>query len=188
MFARLWSSQYRLAWILASIVIILLLGWFMTYSRPSLLPFLPQRGEIEPETRPVRIEEGASLAVYYSCGTCPKQESIPSGQVTGLTRQELEELFPHMEILLHSRNRVELLDPRDLCPQMKEHMTLILEDEGLMLRYGKPGHLGPRHPLADSLVSLDMPPLSHADRQQLLRGIVLESEEEIWSLIEGLGR
>ncbi len=189
MFSRLLQSEYRLAWLLAAIVLILLLGWFMTGARPSLMPFFSDRSSPEPSGDADRISASTRIEVKYACEECFHPEIIPNARVKGLNRTEFSEKFPHLEIVVFSRDRVLAIDADTLCPAMEGSITLLMDpDENrLAVRYGIPDHLGPPHPL-DALVSeLDLPPLGSADRQKLLRGVRLESESDLWSVLEGLG-
>ncbi len=175
-----------LAWILAGVILALLAVWAFGRGWPGWV--LEREGELA-DWEEIRLRSGADVTVHYACGDCLYPHVIPDEDLAGLTYLELSTMFPHLEIRTFTPDRLAARAHFEMCPEMSEYMTVILDPRtsAITVRHGRPSHLGPLHPLNDLLTHIDAGRLGPSDRADLERGIEVRNEEDLWILLEGLG-
>ncbi|MBX6350842.1 MAG: hypothetical protein IRZ11_04970 [Clostridia bacterium] len=144
-------------------------------TRPAASAGAPRIGEATLVVTRTRYAEG-------DCEETLEQTTRAPADWVGMTKEDLAARYPDAAIVEFSPERVVIERSQEGCPYRGR--TVLLRMGRVGVYYGTPNNLGPLERETD--VTED--DLTAADRERLSRGIVVDSDEEVDALLEGLGR
>lgn len=104
-------------------------------------------------------------------------------ELAGLDRTAFQERFPGWRVEDFRPAQVILRRlTNEPCQRDEEYRTISIYDSRVAVFAGRPGHLGPM--LQDTGIEVER--LLPADREKLMRGVVVRGDSEVWQFLEGL--
>lgn len=132
-----------------------------------------------------RIEAATKVVTRttYSEGDCSQtieETTAAPADWVGMTRQDLERRYPDAAVTEFSAGRVVLARHERGCPYRGR--TILLRMGRVAVYYGTLNDLGPLARETD----ITQDDLTSGDRQRLEQGIVVQTDEDVDALLEGL--
>jgi len=174
----------------ATITAVLLLAAALTALALGVRARQPGRPPQVPPAPPVRAAVETLLGEaqvtwrveYEGCGASEEFTTTSTG-MAGWTRDRLAAwLAPGWQLASFSPDAVLFVrSVAGVCPEMRVYRTLRLHEGGVGIFLGRPPHL-----LLDRIAAVDPAALRPEDRLRLEKGIVVEGDEAVLRLLEGL--
>lgn len=176
-------------WALVLMIVFLLGAAAGGFAERSGLPIAPSAHA--PPARPAaqapvpRVEAGTSIVTRttYTEGDCSQtleETTTAPADWVGMTRRDLEQRYPDAAITEFSASRVVIARRERGCPYRGR--TILLRMGRVAVYYGTLNDLGPLARETD----ITQDDLTSGDRQRLEAGIVVQTDEEVDALLEGL--
>ncbi len=160
---------------------------------PDVNRFLPKwlggaPGDNTPAGPSERVLVDARWTVVYTttyrgCGDTVVETASPPAEMHGLGLDGLRQLYPDWTVSVFEKGRVQLTRSVDgLCPEMDRYRFLRLENDRINVYLGRPPKL-----MYKEFFTIDPTALRATDRDRLAAGVVVEGDEGVAELLEGLG-
>lgn len=187
----------RLPWLLVGVFVASLalgVGLAFVTGLPNLGRYLPkwlgnapseQNTPAGPTDR-VLVDTGWTIdymTTYRGCGDTVTETSSPPQEMLGLSLDDLRQLYPDWTIASFEKGRAQLTRSVDgLCPDMERYRYVRLEADRINVYLGRPPRL-----MYKEFFTIDPEALRQADRERLEAGVIVEGDEGVAELLEGLG-
>ncbi len=123
------------------------------------------------------------MTTYRGCGDTVTENASPPPEMLGLSLDGLRQLYPDWTVASFEKGRAQLTRSVDgLCPDMERYRYVRLENDRINVYLGRPPKL-----MYKEFFTIDPKALRQADREQLVAGVVVEGDEGVAELLEGLG-
>jgi len=123
------------------------------------------------------------MTTYRGCGDTVVETSAPPPEMIGLDLEELRQLYPEWTVAVFEKGRIQLTRSVDgLCPEMVRYRYVRLENNQINIYLGRPPRL-----MYKEFIAIDPKTLGTADRKRLEAGVIVEGDDGVAELLEGLG-
>lgn len=121
---------------------------------------------------------------YLKCGDEETfRHTQPADNLVGLNFQQVQQLYQGWDIEKFDINEIVMaLKVDDFCREHANNMFVGVKDGYVAVYYGKPGG----KPLLKEVTKIPMDRLMGQDREELRRGVLVRSQEELLRTLEGL--
>lgn len=149
-------------------------------------PILPQDTQVARQDGKIKILPNTELVqrmVYQKCGDEEIVRSKPPENLIGLNYYQVQKIYPGWNIDKFDNLEVEMtLKVDSLCREHANNMFIGIKDGYVAVFYGKPGI----KPILKEVTKIATNKLHPQDVEELRRGMVVHSKEELLRTLEGL--
>lgn len=149
-------------------------------------PILPQDTEVARQDGKIKILPNTELVqriVYQKCGDEEVVRSNPPENLIGLNYYQVQKIYPGWNIDKFDNLEVEMtLKVDSYCREHANNMFIGVKDGYVAVFYGKPGV----KPILKEVTKIATNKLHPQDVEELRRGMVVHSKEELLRTLEGL--
>lgn len=168
-------------------VVCLLTYYFAFYpGSQDRYPLLPKETQVAKQDNKIKITADTNITqriVYLKCNEEELITTKPAENIIGLTYQELQGVYSGWTIDKFDNLEVEMtLKVDSLCREHANNMFIGVKDGYVAVYYGRPG---PKAILKE-VTALPVTHVMPQDLEELKRGLVVGSREELLRTLEGM--
>lgn len=159
-----------------------LLGYHPTEKKP----FLPQETEVAKQDSNIKINSNTDLVqkiIYLKCNDDEVIRSKPADNLIGLNYYQVQKVYQGWTIDKFDSSEVAMtLKVDSYCREHANNMFIGIKDGYVAVFYGKPGPKA----LIKEVTKIPVSKLHPQDVEELKRGMVVQSREELLRTLEGM--
>ena len=181
-------SKLRIVLSALLIVSLCISAWYWIQSPPKGVypPIVQQETEVSKQDSKIKISANTDILqriVYTKCNDEESFRTKPADSLIGLTYQQFQKVYSGWVIQKFDTLDVEMtLRVDSLCREHANNMFIGVKDGYVAIFYGKPGN----KPILKEVTKIPVTKLMTEDAEELRRGMVVQSREELLRFIEGL--
>ena len=181
-------SKLRIVLSALLIVSLCISAWYWIQSPPKGVypPIVQQETEVSKQDSKIKISANTDILqriVYTKCNDEESFRTKPADSLIGLTYQQFQKIYSGWVIQKFDTLDVEMtLRVDSLCREHANNMFIGVKDGYVAIFYGKPGN----KPILKEVTKIPVTKLMTEDAEELRRGMVVQSREELLRFIEGL--
>jgi hypothetical protein len=149
-------------------------------------PILPRDTEVTGQDGKIKILPDTDFVqriVYLKCGDEEVLKSKPPENLVGLNYYQVQNSYPGWNIDKFDTLAVEMtLKVDSYCREHANNMFIGVKDGYVAVFYGKPGE----KPILKEVTKIAVGKLNQQDAEELRRGVVIHSKEELLRTLEGM--
>lgn len=160
--------------------------WIQSPAKGGYPPIVQQETEVSKQDSKIKISANTDILqriVYTKCNDEENFRTKPADSLVGLTYQQFQKVYSGWVIQKFDTLEVEMtLRVDSLCREHANNMFIGVKDGYVAIFYGKPGS----KPILKEVTKIPVAKLMTEDADELRRGMVVQSREELLRFIEGL--
>lgn len=170
------------------LVIVCLAGYYLfgRYYDGGNKSVLPQETEVVKQDSKIKITEHTDLVqklVYLKCGDNEVIHTKPADNLVGINYNQLQKVYSGWLIERFDTNEVQMtLQVDSFCREHANNMFIGIKDGYVAVFYGKPGSRA----IAKEITKIQAVKLMPQDMEELRRGMIVQSREELLRTLEGM--
>lgn len=163
-------------------------AYYMVYSPFSDLenPAIPQETEVSKQDGKIKITNETNIVqkiLYLKCNEEEILRTKPTENLVGLNIFQMQKIYQGWEFEKFDTNEaVMTLKVEGYCREHANNIFIGVKDEHVAVFYGKPGS----KPILKEITSIQINKLMPQDVEELQRGMVVQSKEELLRTLEGM--
>ncbi len=170
---------------ISAILVVGLLTYLMVYSLQGK-SLIPQGTEVANQDNKIKILANTDIVqriVYLKCGDEEILQTKPADNLVGMNYSQVQKTYPGWTIDKFDALDVEMtLKVDSLCREHANNIFIGVKDGYVAVYYGRPG---PKAILKE-VTNIPVNKLMPQDLEELRRGMVVQSREEVLRTLEGM--
>jgi hypothetical protein len=159
---------------------------FEHYSNGNDKLGVPRETEVVKQDANIKVTVDTDLVqklVYLKCGDKEVVRTKPADNLIGLDYQQFQKVYPGWTIEKFHTPEIEMtLQVDSFCREHANNMFVGIKDGYVTVFYGKPGS----RPIVKEITKIQAGKLMSQDMEELRRGLIVRSKEELLRTLEGL--
>lgn len=184
-FSRIKINKCNISLTVSAVLVICFLVYFMIHSLQGR-SIMPQETEVANQDSKIKITANTDLIqkiVYLKCGDEEVLHTKPADNLVGMNYGQVQKAYPGWTIDKFDTLEVAMtLQVDSLCREHANNTFIGVKDGYVAVYYGKPG---PKAILKE-VTSIPVNKLMPQDLEELRRGMVVQSREELLRTLEGM--
>lgn len=182
------SSKIRTIAVVLVLAVISIGMWYWLHPSASTEnpPLLPRDAKVVKQDNNIKITSGTDILqriVYTKCNDEETFRTKPADNLAGLSYQQFQKVYPGWSIVKFDTTEIEMtLKVDSYCREHANNMFIGIKDGYVAIYQGKPGN----KPVLKEVTKIPVSRLMNEDADELRRGMVVQSREELLRFIEGL--
>lgn len=170
------------------LAVVCLLTYYFVYYPGSQdgYPLLPQETQVAKQDNKIKISGNTNIKQRIQYLKCKDEEVIttkPADHIIGLNYQEIQKVYSGWTIDKFDDLEVEMtLKVDSFCREHANNMFLSIKDGYVAVYYGKPG----ARAVLKEVTAIPVKHIMPQDIEELKRGLVVHSREELLRTLEGM--
>ncbi|MCE5286771.1 MAG: BofC C-terminal domain-containing protein [Pelosinus sp.] len=186
----LFDQCHKKKWLIgaiAGVAVVFCLAYFISNNYfNSARSDLPQEAEFVKQDAKIKIAANTDLVqriIYAKCNDEEITHTQPAENLIGLNYQQLQKVYTGWSIDKFDTNEVVLtLHADGFCPEHANNLFVGVKDGYVAVFYGKPGDKA----ILKEITTLSVTKITPQDLEELQRGVVVESREQLLRTLEGM--
>ena len=160
--------------------------YFVNYSNADNKPLMPQETEVAKQDSKIKINSNTDLVqkiVYLKCKDEEVLRSKPAENLIGLNYYQIHKIYQGWTIDMFDNLDVTMtLKVDSFCREHANNMFIGVKDGYVAVFYGRPGPKA----IVKETTKISVSKLHPQDVEELKRGMVVQSREELLQTLEGM--
>ena len=170
------------------LAVIGLLTYYFIYNPSNLdkYPILPQETQVTKQDSKIKISANTDITqkiIYLKCNDEEVIKTKPAENIIGLNYQQVQNIYSGWTIDKFDNLEVEMtLKVDSYCREHANNMFIGVKDGYVAVYYGKPGDKA----ILKEITKISLTHIMPQDIEELKRGLVVQSREELLRTLEGM--